>query len=192
MDANESGPPPDSHFDLPEAVMAKAVAAVEYPDAQANPLAVDQLWREALAAAEVHGMDPMGQDVLAMKLLRIRMLEESGQRERAIDVVEQLRRDCQSVIGAAEWPRVALERQSRTAAALTHLVQTDIMLMDLRAGEPVLNYDAAEEARVHTAMLAVELMELRRMEDDWEGDAAHVSGDELMTMMLSYVGEVHA
>ena len=195
VNANESQPLPADvpdnkfDFDFPEAVMEKLKAAAKtYGNDQVDPLTADQLWREALEAAAAHGMDPMSLEVLGMTQCRLRALEEAGLYARAIEIAEQLHRNCQAVIDEAEWPKVALDHESRTATALLWLILSQLMLMDFRAGDPVLDYDAVEEARGRLVNWAVQIIEDRRTQGNTQKQVAHLTSTELGGMMLGYVG----
>lgn len=150
---------------FPEPVAAKLRRALFYSSQDVNPKKAVEYYRQALAVADEVGMDPFSDEILGTKISLAAFLEKIHQHQKAIDVLEIVRTDCNKwlqTIGPQEG------RQGDRTRVLAKTVKISIKLGDLYADEYVADQDAAEKNLIQGVEIA--LREQQRREQDGTSD----------------------
>ena len=82
-----------AYHNFPEEVAKKLRRAIYYTKTDLNPNEALKYYRQALQVAAEVGMDPMGDEVMGVKIEVAGLMERVGQWGKAIDVLERIRGD---------------------------------------------------------------------------------------------------
>lgn len=121
-------------------------------------------------------MDPFSDEILGVKISLAGFLEKIHQHQRAIDVLEIVRRDCN------KWLETVGKREGREGDRTRILAKTvgiSVKLGELYANEYIGDQDAAEKNLI--AGVETSLRERKRREDEGvkEGEGAWMSNEEM-------------
>lgn len=121
-------------------------------------------------------MDPFSDEILGVKISLAGFLEKIHQHQRAIDVLEIVRRDCN------KWLETVGKREGREGDRTRILAKTvgiSVKLGELYANEYIGDQDAAEKNLI--AGVEISLRERKRREDEGvkEGEGAWMSNEEM-------------
>lgn len=160
----------------PEPVAAKLRRALYYTNIDVQPKNALKYYRQALVLADEMGLDPFGDPMLGVKIQVAAFHEKLHHYQKAIDVLEGLRRDC------LEWIERFGGKEGNEGKRTTLLQKTigiSVKLGEHYANEYVGDKEAAEE-RLVWAVTAV-LREQKRREDEGvkEGEGQWMSNEEI-------------
>ena len=161
---------------FPEPVAKKLRRALHYSNIDLNPQTAVDYYKQALAVAEEVGMDPFSDEILGVKISLAGFMEKIHQYQRAIDVLEIVRRDCN------KWLDTVGKREGREGDRTRVLAKTvgiSVKLGELYANEYVGDQDAAEKNLI--TGVEISLRERKRREDEGvkEGEGPWMSNEEM-------------
>ena len=160
----------------PEPVAAKLRRALYYSNIDVQPKNALKYYRQALALADEMGLDPFSDEMLGVKIQVASFFEKIHQPQRAIDVLEIVRKDClkwMEKLGAKEG------NEGKRTRVLGKTIAISVKLGEHYANEQVADQEAAEE-RLVWAVTAL-LREQKRREDEGvkEGEGQWMSNEEI-------------
>lgn len=126
--------------------------------------------------ADELGVDPFSDEILGVKIQIAAMFEKIENYQRAIDVLEIVRRDClrwMDELGDKHW------NDGKRTRVLAKTIAISVKLGDLYAGDQVLNKEAAEERLVWAVETALKEKHRREKEGVKEGEGDWVTDEEL-------------
>jgi tetratricopeptide (TPR) repeat protein len=148
---------------FPEAVATKLKRALYYTNSEVNPQKALSYYKQALALADEHEINPFSDEIIGIKLAVVNLLEKTGQYRSAIEVLEIIRADCR------KWLTTVGEKESlrrdRTRI-LGWTVAVSIKLGELYANEYIDEPQEAEKDFVDG--VETSLKEQRRREEEGE------------------------
>jgi tetratricopeptide (TPR) repeat protein len=161
---------------FPEPVAKKLRRALHYSNIELNPQKAVDYYKQALAVADEVGMDPFSDEILGVKIALAGFMERIHQYQRAIDVLEIVRRDCN------KWLDTVGKREGREGDRTRVLAKTvgiSVKLGELYANEYVGDQDAAEKNLI--AGVEISLRERQRREEEGvkEDEGPWMSNEEM-------------
>ncbi|MCJ1251617.1 hypothetical protein MMC30_008852 [Trapelia coarctata] len=161
---------------FPEPVANKLRRALHYSNIELDPQKAVDYYKQALAVADEVGMDPFSDEILGVKISLAGFMEKIHQYQRAIDVLEIVRRDCN------KWLDTVGKREGREGDRTRVLAKTvgiSVKLGELYANEYIGDQDAAEKNLI--AGVETSLRERKRREDEGvkEGEGPWMSNEEM-------------
>lgn len=160
----------------PEPVAAKLRRALYYTNIDLQPKNAVKYYRQALVLADEIGMDPFSDEIIGVKIQLSALFEKIQAYQKAIDVLEIVRRDC------LRWMEElgGLERNiGKRTRVLGKTIGISVRLGEYYARDEIQDQDAAEE-RLVWAVTAL-LKEQKRREDEGvkEGEGDWMSNEEI-------------
>ena len=161
---------------FPEPVAEKLRRALHYSNIELNPQKAVEYYKQALAVADEVGMDPFSDEILGVKITLAGFMEKINQHQRAIDVLEIVRRDCNT------WLNTVGKREGREGDRTRVLIKTvgiSVKLGELYANEYIGDHDEAEKNLL--AGVETSLRERKRREEEGvkEGEGPWMSNEEM-------------
>ncbi|KAH8820813.1 hypothetical protein F5884DRAFT_765315 [Xylogone sp. PMI_703] len=146
---------------FPEPVAKQLRKALYYTNISLDPKQAVKYYREALRVADEVGMDPFSDEILGVKIQLAALMEKIQQYQKAIDVLEIVKSDCQKWMDAlGDKPG----NEGKRTKVLGKMVGISVKLGELYANEYVAQNALAEE-RLVWAVETV-LKEQRRRETE--------------------------
>lgn len=160
----------------PEPIAAKLRRALYYTNIDLQPKNAIKYYRQALALADEMGLDPFSDEILGVKIQVSSLYEKIHQYQKAIDVLEIVRRDCLRWI---EQLGGKPGNEGKRTRVLGKTIGISVRLGEYYAHEQVADQGAAEEKLVW-AVTAV-LREQRRREEEGVkvGEGEWMSNEEI-------------
>ena len=160
----------------PEPVAAKLRRALYYSNIDVQPKNALKYYRQALALADEMGLDPFSDEMLGVKIQVASFFENLHQYQRAIDVLEIVRKDClawMEKLGGKEG------NEGKRTRVLGKTIGISVKLGEHYANEHIGDRETAEE-RLVWAVTAL-LKEQKRREDEGvkEGEGQWMSNEEI-------------
>ncbi|TKA76676.1 hypothetical protein B0A55_02603 [Friedmanniomyces simplex] len=129
----------------PEPVAQKLRRALYYTNSDPNPQEAMKYYRQALQISQDIGMDPFSDEIIGVKVLVAKLMEDVRQLGKAAEVLEILRGDClewMKQLGGKEYNRVKRTR------VLLKTVGISVKLGELYGSPEVYDREMAEERLV--------------------------------------------
>ncbi len=161
---------------FPEPVAQKLRRALYYTNQQLSPPDAIKYYRQALTVAEELGMDPFSDEILGVKLQVSALMEKSQQYQKAIDVLELVRRDC------LKWIEMFGEKDENVGKRTRILGKTvgiSVKLGELYAGQYIQEREKAEEAFVWAVETVLKEKKRREEEGVKEGEGNWMTDEEI-------------
>lgn len=161
----------------PEDVAKKLRRALYYTNTDLDPKNASKYFRQALHLAEEHGMDPLSDEILGIKIRVAELMEKIENYPKAIHVLEIIVRDCldwEKRFGALEANRTKRTRVLKKAIAI------NVKLGELYSSSFVWDLQKAEEKltwAVETILREKQRRLKMHVSDEDEGE--WISDDEL-------------
>ena len=130
-----------------------------YVNVKPDPAQAVRTYGEALAKASQMGMDPVSDEVSGIRILLATFLESIGQRRKAIDALEHLRRDCLA------RSTIVDRRSPERDKVLSNTVRVTVKLGQLYQCRDTQDL-ALAQTRLEWAVTTVLKEELRRKQKD--------------------------
>jgi len=168
----------EQHAAYPEVVAQKLRKAIFYSSVDIQPRNAVKYYKQALLAAQEVGLDAFSDEVLGIKIKLSALMQNIGDVQRAIDVLEIIQRDC------GEWMDDPgrggrEEKRGQRTSVLKKMVGISVRIGELYADERVGNQEAAEEKLVWAVTTVLRERERREREGVKEGEGEWLSGEEI-------------
>lgn len=160
----------------PEPVAQKLRRALYYTNISLSPPDAIKYYKQALEVADELGMDPFSDEILGVKIQLAALLEKCHNYQRAIDVLEIVRRDCM------RWMEQLGDKHfedGKRTRVLQRCVGISVKLGELYANEYVLEREAAEEALVWAVETVLREKRRREVEGAKEGEGDWMNDEEI-------------
>ncbi len=160
----------------PEPVAAKLRRALYYTNIDLQPENALKYYRQALVLADEIGMDPFSDEIIGVKIQLAAMFEKIRSYQRAIDVLEIVRRDC------LLWMEKlgGLERNvGKKTRVLGKTIGISVRLAEYYAAEEIQDDDAAEERLVWAVTTLLKEQRRREEEGVKEGEGEWMTNEEI-------------
>lgn len=168
----------EQHAAYPEVVAQKLRKAIFYSSVDIQPRNAVKYYKQALLAAQEVGMDAFSDEVLGIKIKLSALMQNIGDVQRAIEVLEIIQRDCGEWMEDLGRGRKGENRERRTSV-LKKMVGISVRIGELYADERVGNQEAAEEKLVWAVTTVLRERERREREGVKEGEGEWLSGEEI-------------
>lgn len=159
-----------SFHKYPEPVAAKLRRALYFTNTDLQPKEALKYYKQALEVANELGMDPFSEEIIGVKIQVAALMENIMNYNKAIEVLEILKRDClqwEELLGGLERNREKRTRVLKTTIAVS------IKLGELYSNDYIRDTKAAEERLVW----AVETTLREKQRRDAEGVNAEDEGE---------------
>lgn len=164
----------------PEKVGLKLRRGIYFTDINEDYAQATKAYLQALQLAAQEGMQPLSDEVIGIKMELVRCLEKAGNAKNAIEICENLKRECLAVVEICEkekGPDVGNLRAKQRNKSLGWACKVGTRLADLYAD--VADPRKSEESLVWAVTTSVRERQ-RRVEDGVkEGEGEWLTEDEL-------------
>ncbi|KAF2091671.1 hypothetical protein K490DRAFT_31942, partial [Saccharata proteae CBS 121410] len=165
----------------PEEVAKKLRRALYFSQERSlKPKEVIKHYREALEVADQMGMDPFSDEILGIKFQLASFFEQLQDYQRAIDVLEIVKRDCLlwvDVVGDKHW------NDGQRTRVLGKTIGISVKLGDLYTNSYVKKPDKAEEALVWAVTTVLKEKARREKEGVKEGEGEWINDEQMGASM---------
>ncbi|KAI9760356.1 MAG: hypothetical protein M1835_000189 [Candelina submexicana] len=161
---------------FPEPVAQRLRRALYYTNISLSPPDALKYYRQALTVADELGMDPFSDEILGVKFQIVALMEKSNQYQKAIDVLELVRRDC------LKWIELLGEKpgnEGKRTRILGKQVGISVKLGDLYSGEYIQEREKAEEAFVWAVETVLKEKKRREEQGVKEGEGDWMTDEEI-------------
>lgn len=166
---------------FPEPVAKKLRRALYFSQERSlDPKLAIKYYREALAAADEEGMDPFSDEVLGIKFQLAAFFEQLQNHQRAIDILEIVRRDCLrwvDEIGDKHW------NDGKRTRVLGKTIGISVKLGDLYSNPYIKNTEKAGETLVWAVETVLREKIRREKEGVKEGEGDWITDQEMGASM---------
>jgi hypothetical protein len=160
----------------PEPVAKQLRKALYYTNISLEPQNALKYYKEALRVADEIGMDPFSDEILGVKIQLASFMEKIQQYQKAIDVLEIVRRDCLKWIDElGNLP----ENVGKRTKVLGKTVGISVKLSELYANEYVMEKEAAEEKLVWAVTTLLKEQRRREVEGEKPEEGPWLSPEEI-------------
>ncbi|KAF9630061.1 Tetratricopeptide-like helical [Lasiodiplodia theobromae] len=166
---------------FPEPVAKKLRRALYFSQERSlDPKLAIKYYREALAAADEEGMDPFSNEVLGIKFSLAQLFEQLQNYQRAIDILEIVRRDCLrwvDELGDKHW------NDGKRTRVLGKTIGISVKLGDLYSNPYIKEIEKAEEKLVWAVETVLKEKMRREKEGVKEGEGDWITDQEMGASM---------
>lgn len=166
---------------FPEPVAKKLRRALYYSQENSlDPKLAIKYYRETLAAADEEGMDPFSDEVLGVKFQLASFFEKLQNHQRAIDILEIVRRDCLrwfDEFGDKHW------NDGKRTRVLGKTIGISVKLGDLYSNPYIKDTEKAEEKLVWAVETVLREKMRREKEGVKEGEGDWITDQEMGASM---------
>lgn len=162
---------------FPEEVHKKLLRALYYADHEKDEKLALRYFKEALLAADENGMDPLGEEILGVKIRMASFLEGIGKHQLAIKVLETARRECLTWEGKWGWKKEPEIRKKRSRL-LGQAIAISIKIASLYGCPYVQDWDNAEQMLVWAVETQLKETQRRQTEGVLEGDGPWMTDEQ--------------
>lgn len=161
---------------FPEPVAKELRKALFYTNQDPRPHEALKYYKKALRVAEEIGMDPFSDEILGVKIQMAAFFEKIDQYDKAIQVLEIVRRDCLTWIDElGDKP----ENVGKRTRVLAKTIAISTKLGDLYASPFVMEKEAAEEKLVWAVETALKELHRRQVEGVKPDEGEWLTQEEL-------------
>ncbi|KAI9743940.1 MAG: hypothetical protein M1818_002674 [Claussenomyces sp. TS43310] len=165
-----------SFHKFPEPVAKPLRRALYYTNISLSPRDAVKHYKEALRIADEVGMDPFSDEILGVKIQLAALMEKIQQYQKAIDVLEIVRRDCLKWVDElGSQP----DNAGKRTRVLGKTVGISVKLGELYANEHVLEKEAAEERLVWAVSTVLKEQARRQIEGVKSDEGDWMSPEEI-------------
>ncbi|KAL1641885.1 hypothetical protein SLS58_005720 [Diplodia intermedia] len=166
---------------FPEPVAKKLRRALYFSQERSlDPKLAIKYYREALAAADEEGMDPFSNEVLGIKFQLASLFEQLQNYQRAIDILEIVRRDCLRWVdefGDKHW------NDGKRTRVLGKTIGISVKLGDLYSNPYIKDTDKAGEKLIWAVETVLREKIRREKEGVKEGEGDWITDEEMGASM---------
>ena len=160
----------------PEPVAAKLRRALYYTNIDLQPKNAVKYYRQALTLADEIGMDPFSDEILGVKIQLSALFEKIQMYQKAIDVLEIVRRDCLAWMDELGGLDRNIGKRTRV---LGKTIGISVRLGEYYASDQIQDQDAAEEKLVWAVTTLLKEQKRREEEGIREGEGEWMSNEEI-------------
>ncbi|OJD29168.1 tpr domain-containing protein [Diplodia corticola] len=166
---------------FPEPVAKKLRRALYFSQERSlDPKLAIKYYREALAAADEEGMDPFSNEVLGIKFQLASLFEQLQNYQRAIDILEIVRRDCLRWVdefGDKHW------NDGKRTRVLGKTIGISVKLGDLYSNQYIKDTEKAGEKLIWAVETVLREKIRREKEGVKEGEGDWITDEEMGASM---------
>lgn len=166
---------------FPEPVAIKLRRALYFSQERSlSPKDVVKYYRQALQVADEIGMDPFSDEILGVKFQLASFFEKMQNHQRAIDLLEIVRRDClrwMDALGDKHW------NDGKRTRVLAKTIGISVKLGDLYSNEFIQNREKAEESLVYAVETTLKEKARREKDGVKEGEGDWITDEEMGASM---------
>ncbi|RFU32325.1 hypothetical protein B7463_g4026, partial [Scytalidium lignicola] len=160
----------------PEPVAKQLRKALYYTNINLEPKEAVKYYKAALRVADEVGMDPFSDEILGVKIQLASLMEKIQQYQKAIDVLEIVKNDCQKWIDALGGKP---GNEGKRTRVLGKMVGISVKLGELYANEYVTQNALAEERLVWAVETVLKEQQRRQTEGVKPGEGDWLSPEEI-------------
>ncbi|RQM08029.1 hypothetical protein DH86_00001362 [Scytalidium sp. 3C] len=161
---------------FPEPVAKQLRKALYFTNIKLEPKQAIKYYREALRVADEVGMDPFSDEILGVKIQLSAFMEKIQQYQKAIDILEIVKSDCQKWIDAlGDKPG----NEGKRTKVLGKMVGISVKLGELYANEYVSQKGLAEERLVWAVETVLREQQRRQTEGVEPGEGEWLSPEQI-------------